>query len=674
MSAPKEIIVRLNKLKEAIEKYRYEYHVLDKSTISPEALDSLKRELVEIETKYPELATTDSPSQRVAGKPLPEFEKVAHKVSQWSFNDAFTEEDIRNFDVRVKKFSAARLNLGSEKRFNFDYVCELKIDGLKVVLEYEKGILSRAATRGDGKVGEDVTQNVRTIESVPLRLRRAVDVIVEGEVWLGKNQFQKLNIQQKKKGEPEFANPRNIAAGSIRQLDPKITASRHLEVFIYDLAQAENIPATQIEELKYLEELGFKVNKHRQLCQNVDEVISFWKEWQKRAPKEDYLIDGVVIKINERKGQEALGYTGKAPRWGIAFKFPAEQVTTIVEDIVFQVGRTGVITPVARLKPVSVAGSVVSRATLHNEDEIKRLDVRIGDTVILQKAGDVIPDIVQVVKELRTAKEKMFVWPKKITECGGDGKIERVDGEAAWRCVDKDSFIIQKRRFYHFVSKHCFDIEALGPKTIDLLLANGLISSYSDIFSLKRGDLLTLPRFAEKSADNLLEAVEQAKKVSLPKFLAALSIPQVGEETAIDLADQFQDFQKIAAVSFEELEKINGVGPKVASAIISWFAVWENKKLVGDLLKQVKIEKYAPPRSSGAALAGKTFVLTGSLKSLERDTAKQKIRERGGAVVESVSKKTSFVVVGENPGNKAVRAAAFGVSQLSESEFLKLIG
>src|SRR3989344_2492230 len=617
MSAPKKIIERLEKLKAAIEKYRYEYHVLDKSSISPEALDSLKRELVEIETKYPALVSVDSPSQRVAGRPLPEFEKVAHKVSQWSFNDAFTEGDIRDFDERVKK----RLNFSSDPRFSLysdlSYVCELKIDGLKVVLEYKKGILSRAVTRGDGKVGEDVTQNVRTIESVPLRLGRAVDMIVEGEVWLGKSQFQKLNIQQKKKGEPEFANPRNIAAGSIRQLDPKITASRHLEVFIYDLAKSDELlPSTQIEELKYLEELGFKVNKHRQLCRNIDEVISFWKEWQGLAPREDYLIDGVVVKVNERKLQEMLGYTGKAPRWGIAFKFPAEQVTTVVEDIVFQVGRTGVITPVARLKPVSVAGSVVSRATLHNEDEIKRLDVRIGDTVILQKAGDVIPDIVQVVKELRTAKEKTFVWPKKISECGGDGKIERVGGEAAWRCVDKNSFIIQKRRFYHFVSKHCFDIEALGPKTIDLLLANGLISSYADIFSLKRGDLLTLPRFAEKSADNLSEAVEQAKRVSLPKFLAALSISQVGEETAIDLADQFQDFQKIAAVSFEELEKINGVGPKVASAIISWFAVWENKKLVGDLLKQVKIEKYAPPRSSGAALAGKTFVLTGSLKSL----------------------------------------------------------
>ena len=671
MSATKEIIERLEKLKEAIEKYRYEYHVLDKSSISPEALDSLKRELVEIEIKNLELVTPDSPTQRVAGAPLPEFEKVAHKVPQWSFNDAFTEEDIRNFDERVRK----RLNLESEKKFNLEYVCELKIDGLKIVLEYEKGILVRAATRGDGKVGENVTQNIRTIESVPLKLRRPAALIVEGEVWLAKSQFQKLNAKQKKQGEPEFANPRNIAAGSIRQLDPKITAARQLDVFVYDLASSgEPLPPTQFEELKYLEELGFKVNKHRQLCRNIEEVIGFWREWQKRASKEDYLIDGVVVKINERKLQEALGYTGKAPRWGIAFKFPAEQVTTVVEDIIFQVGRTGVITPVASLRPVSVAGSVVSRATLHNEDEIKRLDVRIGDTVILQKAGDVIPDIVQVVKELRTEKSHSFLWPKKIIECGGNGKIERIKGESAWRCVDKNSFIIQKRRFYHFVSKHCFDIEALGPKKIDLLLAHGLISSYADIFSLKRGDVLVLPRFAEKSADNLLEAIEQAKKVSLPKFLAALSIPQVGEETAIDLANHFKNFEKIAAGSFEQLEKINGVGPIVAKSIVDWFKDKENKKLVSNLLKQVTIEKFVPEVSAGGPLVGKTFVLTGTLKSLDRETAKQKIRERGGAVSETVSKKTSFVVVGDDPGSKAARAAALGVPQLSESEFLKLIG
>ena len=671
MSATKEIIERLEKLKEAIEKYRYEYHVLDKSSISPEALDSLKRELVEIEIKNPELVTPDSPTQRVAGAPLPEFEKVAHKVPQWSFNDAFTEEDIRNFDERVRK----RLNLESEKKFNLEYVCELKIDGLKIVLEYEKGILVRAATRGDGKVGENVTQNIRTIESVPLKLRRPAALIVEGEVWLAKSQFQKLNAKQKKQGEPEFANPRNIAAGSIRQLDPKITAARQLDVFVYDLASSgEPLPPTQFEELKYLEELGFKVNKHRQLCRNIEEVIGFWREWQKRASKEDYLIDGVVVKINERKLQEALGYTGKAPRWGIAFKFPAEQVTTVVEDIIFQVGRTGVITPVASLRPVSVAGSVVSRATLHNEDEIKRLDVRIGDTVILQKAGDVIPDIVQVVKELRTEKSHSFLWPKKIIECGGNGKIERIKGESAWRCVDKNSFIIQKRRFYHFVSKHCFDIEALGPKKIDLLLAHGLISSYADIFSLKRGDVLVLPRFAEKSADNLLEAIEQAKKVSLPKFLAALSIPQVGEETAIDLANHFKNFEKIAAGSFEQLEKINGVGPIVAKSIVDWFKDKENKKLVSNLLKQVTIEKFVPLVATGGSLAGKTFVLTGTLKKMERDVAKQKICQRGGAVSETVSKKTSFVVVGAEPGSKVARAAALGVPQLSESEFLKLIG
>ncbi|MEK7088423.1 MAG: NAD-dependent DNA ligase LigA, partial [Patescibacteria group bacterium] len=616
--------------------------------------------------KNPELVTPDSPTQRVAGAPLPEFEKVAHKVPQWSFNDAFTEEDIRNFDERVRK----RLNFESEKKFNLEYVCELKIDGLKIVLEYEKGILVRAATRGDGKVGENVTQNIRTIESVPLKLRRPAALIVEGEVWLAKSQFQKLNAKQKKQGEPEFANPRNAAAGSIRQLDPKITAARQLDVFVYDLASSgELLPPTQFEELKYLEELGFKVNKHRQLCRNIEEVIGFWREWQKRASKEDYLIDGVVVKINERKLQEALGYTGKAPRWGIAFKFPAEQVTTVVEDIIFQVGRTGVITPVASLRPVSVAGSVVSRATLHNEDEIKRLDVRIGDTVILQKAGDVIPDIVQVVKELRTEKSHSFLWPKKIIECGGNGKIERIKGESAWRCVDKNSFIIQKRRFYHFVSKHCFDIEALGPKKIDLLLAHGLISSYADIFSLKRGDVLALPRFAEKSADNLLEAIEQAKKVSLPKFLAALSIPQVGEETAIDLANHFKNFEKIAAGSFEQLEKINGVGPIVAKSIVDWFKDKENKKLVSNLLKQVTIEKFVPEVSAGGPLVGKTFVLTGTLKSLDRETAEQKIRERGGAVSETVSKKTSFVVVGTEPGSKFDKAKKLGVKTLSEEEF-----
>jgi DNA ligase (NAD+) len=674
----KEIIDRLKKLKETIELHRYNYHVLDKVTMPEEALDSLKGELLKIEEQYPELVTPDSPSQRVGGKPLPEFVKVKHKVPQWSFNDAFTEEDIREFDARVKRFLKQRSDLSSDLRSdlggNLTYDCELKIDGLKIVLEYEKAVLVRAATRGDGEVGEDVTQNVKTIESVPLRLTKPVGVIVEGEVWMGEKNLNELNQERKKKGEAIFANPRNAAAGSIRQLDPKIAAERKLDNFIYDLsASSEKLPPTQIEELKYLAGLGFKVNKNFELCKTIDEVIAYWKKWQKKSRSEDYWIDGVVVKINERRIQEALGYTGKAPRFGIAFKFPAKQVTTVVEDIILQVGRTGVVTPVAVLRPVSVAGSVVSRATLHNEDEIKRLDVRVGDTVILQKAGDVIPDIVSVVKEMRTGKEKPYKFPVNVPECGGGGRIERIPGEAAWRCVAKDSAIQHRRRLYHFAGKRCFDIDGLGPKVIDLLLDNNLINSAPDIFDLKKGDLLALPRFAEKSADNLVKSVEKARKVTLPRFLFSLSIPQVGEETARDLAGHFGSLPKISAAPAAELEKISGVGPVVANSVAGWFADKNNKKLVAALLKRVIIEKAENPAKSGGPLAGKVFVLTGTLSSISRDSAKEKIRALGGEVSESVSPKTSYVVVGENPGSKLDKAKELGVQILNEAEFLNLI-
>lgn len=532
----------------------------------------------------------------------------------------------------------------------------------------------KAATRGDGEVGEDVTSNVRTIESVPLRLSKPVDVIVEGEVWMGEKNLNKLNKARQKQGEPLFANPRNVAAGSIRQLDPKIAASRKLDNFIYDLsASSEKLPETQTEELKYLETLGFKVNQNFELCRTVDDVIEYWKKWQKKSRSEDYWIDGIVIKINERRIQEVLGYTGKAPRWGIAFKFPAEQVTTIVEDIILQVGRTGVVTPVAVLRPVSVAGSTVSRATLHNEDEIKRLDIRIGDTVILQKAGDVIPDIVSVVKEMRPNNSKAYKFPMNVPECGGDGRIERVPGEAAWRCVAKDSAVQHRRRLYHFAGKHCFNIEGLGPKIIDLLLDNNLINSAPDIFDLKKGDLLALPRFAEKSADNLLESVQKARKVTLSRFIFSLSIQQVGEETARDLAGHFRDLDKIAEATGEELEKISGIGPKVASSVAAWFGEKNNKKLVAELLKRVKIEKVEAAAQSGGPLSGKVFVLTGTLKGMERDAAKEKIRSLGGEVSESVSKKTSYVVAGENPGSKLDKAKELGVQVLSESDFLDLI-
>ncbi len=668
--APPEVLERLKKLKETIEYHRYNYHVLDKEEISAAALDSLKDELSKIESEYPELITSDSPTQRVAGEPLPEFKKVRHVVPQWSFNDAFTEEDIRAFDERVKRF----LKKETGKDVAPEYTCELKIDGLKIVLEYEKGFLKRAATRGNGVVGEDVTMNVRTIETVPLKLREPIDIVVEGEVWMSKSGLEKLNKERAKRGEALFANPRNVAAGSIRQLDPKLTAARPLRMFVYDVAKYEKEIPSQKEELEFLQKLGFYVNPHFKVVKTVDGVLDFWQEWQKKAPKENYLIDGVVLKVNKKEYQDALGYTGKAPRFAIAFKFPAEQVTTVVEDIILQVGRTGVLTPVAELRPVSVAGSTVSRATIHNEDEIKRLDVRVGDTVILQKAGDVIPDIVKVVTEMRTGKEKVFVFPEYVEACGGDGKIERSPGQAAWRCVNKNSAAQQRRKLYHFVGKAAFDINHLGPKVIDVLLDNNLISSYPDIFTLKKGDLMELPRFAEKSVDNLIESIEKAKKVTLPRLVVGLSIPQVGEETAYDLATHFKIIDKLSNASYEELESMNGVGPIVAKSITEWFKDKANQKMLSKLVSEITIVKDPAivPQGSGK-LRGKTFVLTGTLESMSRDDAKKKIRALGGDVSGSVSKNTSYVVAGAEAGSKEDKARELGVTILSEAEFLKIL-
>ncbi len=674
--ASKEVVERLAKLRQTIEHHRYLYHVLDREEISAEALDSLKDELVKIEAQYPELVTPDSPSQRVAGEPLPEFKKVPHKVAQWSFADAFTEEDIVAFDERVKKM--LRQALGKDVLPT--YAVELKIDGLKVVLDYVDGLLITAATRGDGRIGEDVTANVKTIQSVPLRLKENIDVIVEGEVWLGKKGLAKLNKERARAGEVVFANPRNAAAGSIRQLDSKIVAERELQTFIYDIARMENdTTETQIDELELLQKLGFKVNNHFKKCDTLAQVISFWKEWQKRAPKEDYLLDGVVVKVNEKKYQEILGFTGKSPRFAIAFKFPAEQVTTTVLDIKLQVGRTGVITPVAVLRPVSVAGSVVSRATLHNEDEIKRLDVRIGDTVILQKAGDVIPDIVSVVKEMRTGKEKVFEFPEFVAECGGDCRIERVPGQVAYRCVNKNSASQHRRKLYHFASKKAFDIDGLGPRIIDALLDENVISSFEDIFTLKKGDLIDMPRFAEKSVDNLLNAIEKARQVTLPRLIISLSIPQVGEETAHDLAKHFKSIAKLADASFADLEALNGVGPIVAQSVRDWFDDKNNKKILKNLLDNVEVVADTLPTVSGqlsgasSAVAGKTFVLTGTLSSMDRDEAKEKIRALGGKVSSSVSANTDFVVAGENAGSKLDNAEKLGVKVIDEAEFNNMV-
>jgi len=663
---------RYEKLIKAIEHHQYLYHVLDKPEITDEAYDSLMRELLDMETKNPELISPLSPSQRVGGAILKEFKKVKHEVRQWSFDDVFDFEELKKWEEKIKRMIDKEPSLKSEK---IEYCLELKIDGLKVILTYKNGEFVQGATRGDGQVGENVTENLKTIKSIPFFLQEKVDLIAVGEAWMNKKELEKINDERKKAGEAVFANTRNAGAGSIRQLDPKITARRKLDTFIYDLDKISGVdlPKTQGEELGLLKKLGFKTNPYFKIVGSVAEIEKYYEEWGKKKDKMEYGIDGMVIKINSRKIQEVLGYTGKTPRWGVAYKFAAEQVTTVVEDIVLQVGRTGVLTPVAHLTPVRVAGSLVSRATLHNEDEIKRLDVRVGDTVVLQKAGDVIPDIVQVLVDLRTGKEKAYRFPQFVADCGGDGKIERVPGQVAWRCVNKDSFAQKRRKFYHFVSKKAFDMDGCGPKIIDVLLDNNLIADFADIFSLKKGDLLSLPRFAEKSVDNLLASVEKARKINLSKFLVGLSISQVGEETAIDLAKHFGTLDKLRIATFEELQNLNGVGPIVARALVDWFADDNNQRLLDKLLKEVIIEKL--PVSSGTKsqkLNGQSFVLTGTL-SISRDEAKEKIRALGGDVSESISTKTTYLVAGEKAGSKLGKAQKLGVKVLTEKEFQDLI-
>ncbi len=659
---------RLVVLRKTIERHRYLYHVLDQSEISPEALDSLKRELVDIETAYPELVTPDSPSQRVAGEPMKEFQKIRHTVPQWSFNDAFTEEDMHEFDARVKRF----LQTAYGRAVTPSYTCELKIDGLKVVLTYKNGTLETGATRGDGTVGEDVTSNVRTIESVPLTLAESLSLVVEGEVFMPKHEFDAQNKERAKRGEELFANPRNIAAGSMRQLDPRIAAARKLEIFVYDVAEfGDKTPKTQVAELELLRKLGFKVNSHFKECKDMHAVIAYWKSWQNKKDKQDYWIDGVVVKVNEKEYQDAIGYTGKAPRFGIAFKFPAEQVTTVVEDIQLQVGRTGVVTPVAHLRPVSVAGSVVSRATLHNEDEIARLDVRVGDTVVLQKAGDVIPDIVYVMKEMRTGKEKPFVFPTYVEDCGGP--VERIPGQAAYRCVNKNSFAQKRRKFYYFVSKKGFDIDGCGPKVIDALLDAELVGNFDDLFTLTLGDVLSLPRFAEKSAENLITSIDKARTITLGKFLTALSIDHVGEETAHDLADAFGDVKKIRTGTFDDFNAIYGVGEVVARSLADWFADTHHSALLERLLTHVRIQNPEKTAQKKGKLVGKTFVLTGTMPTLGRDEAKARIRAEGGEISESVSAKTTFLVAGENAGSKLAKAKSLGVKIVDEKELVRVL-
>jgi len=664
---------RIEKLRQEINHHRYLYHVLDKQEISDAALDSLKHELDELERKFPELITPDSPTQRVGGKPLDEFKKVQHKSPMLSLTDAFLFEEIQDWETRNKKLLPLETKL--------DYYAELKIDGLAVALIYKKGILWKGATRGDGKIGEDVTENLKTIEAIPLRVnlenfsqsiqkKVAEELEVRGEIFMKKADFDQLNEIQEKNKQPKFANPRNAAAGSIRQLDPKITASRKLSFMAYSLV-TDLGQKTHQESHELLEALGFRAGTNlNQYCPDLQAVEKYHSEVNKKRNSLPFWIDGIVININDQQTFGRLGVVGKAPRGAIAYKYPAEQATTVVEDIQVQVGRTGALTPVAHLKPVRVAGSTVARATLHNEDEIKRLDVRIGDTVIIQKAGDIIPDVVKVLSKLRTGKEKKFKMPVTCPICGS--KVIRRTGEVAYYCSNKNCFAIQKEKIYHFVSKKAFDIEGLGPKIIDQLLENNLIKDVSDIFSFTASDLEPLERFAEKSAANIIEAVEKAKKITLARFIYALGIRHVGEETAIDLANHFRTISRLQKASFDDLNKIYEIGEVVARSISDFFRDNRNLQLIARLLNQgIKIKE--PEVRKKTAASGKAFVVTGTLPSLSREEAKTKIREAGGKAASSVSPSTDFVIAGDNPGSKYEKAKKLGVKIISEKELLNLL-
>jgi DNA ligase (NAD+) len=584
-----------------------------------------------------------------------------------SFNDAFSEEDLEDWLERISKL------LKKEEREKIDFYCEPKIDGLAIELIYENNILKVGSTRGDGLIGEDITQNLKTIEAIPLKLREIKEklpktIVVRGEVFISKKEFERVNKEQKKKGLPTYANPRNLAAGSVRQLDPKITASRNLDSFCYDLI-SDLGQKTHQKEHEILKELGFKTNPYNKYCQNLKEIFEFHKEIQKKREELPYEIDGIVVTINDNKIFEKLGVVGKAPRGAIAFKFPLKQATTIVEDIKVQVGRTGALTPVAYLKPVKVGGVTISRATLHNEDEIKRLGVKIGDTVIVGRAGDVIPDIIKVLPELRTGKEREFKMPKKCPACGQ--KVIKPKGEVVLRCQNPDCFARKREYFYHFIQKGAFDIVGLGAKIVDRLIEEGLVEDPADLFLLKEGDLIPLERFAEKSAKNLIEAIQSKKEITLAKFIFALGIRGVGEETAQDLANHFGSLEKLKKATKEELQEILDIGPVVAGSIFNWFREKKNLEFLKKLKKVgIEIESLKPKVKR---LKGKTFVLTGTLETLTREEAKEKIRELGGKVSSSVSKKTDYLVLGKEPGSKYEKAKKLGIKIIDEKQFLKIL-
>lgn len=668
MKGNTEAVKRIKTLRKLVTHHQELYHTKDAPELSDEAYDSLVQELAALEAQFPGLVPGPSPLVRVGGSVSEAFAKVRHEVRQWSFDNVFDAEELRAWEGRVHRQLAAAKVTDAQP----GYVAEHKIDGLKVILTYTDGKLVRAATRGNGVVGEDVTHTARVIKDIPQTLKKKVDMVAVGEAWLSEQDFARINKARAKAEEPLFANPRNAAAGAVRQLDPQVTASRNVSFFAYDIDALQGVkcPETQKEELELLSVLGFRVNTHFAYCKSIEDVVAYYRMWEPKQHAQEYGIDGVVVKVDKVSYQEALGYTAKAPRFGIAFKFKAEQATTIVEDIALQVGRTGVVTPVAHLAPVRIAGSVVSRATLHNEDQIKRLDVRIGDTIVLQKAGDVIPEILSVVLELRPRGAKPYAFPKRVSECGGDGAIERIPGEAAYRCVVKDGGTLHRQRLYYFAGKHAFDIDGMGEKVIDALLDLGLVSSYADFFTLTEGDVMGLPHFKETASRNLTAAIRRAAIVPLERLLVGLSIPHVGSETARLVAEAFGTIERVRKASRAELEAVRGVGEIVAASLHDWMHEPLHVRELDALLKVISVQR---PQQAGSKLTGKTFVFTGTLPTLSREEAGARARAQGAHVANSVSKATDYVVAGSDAGSKEARARALGVPILSEEDFLKLL-
>lgn len=661
-----EAKIKIDELRSLLEKHRVLYHVHDSPSISDELYDSLMSELSLLEKEYPEFDDKQSPTKRVGGDVLDHFEKVKHDIRQWSFDNVFSYEELLDWEDRnitiLRKAGIERLP---------SYVTEMKIDGLKVILTYVDGVLIRAATRGDGEVGEDITENIKTVKVIPLTLSEKISITVIGEAWMKKKDLDAINKEREKVGQALYANTRNLAAGTLRQLDPKIVAKRNIQIFAYDVEGG--LYKTQLEELEALERFGFLVNKDRLYAKTLKEVEGFYEKWSQKRTGEDYGIDGLVIKINERDIWDELGYTAKSPRAGIAYKFPAEEVATKLKAITLQVGRTGAITPVAELAPVLVAGSVVSRATLHNGDEITRLDIRIGDTVALRKAGDVIPEIFEVFKELRPKEAVPFIMPTHCPECNSLLSKETVgkDTSVALYCKNKDCPAKHLEGLIHFVSKKGVNIEELGQKTVETFHDIGLITDFASIFRLQKIDMQGLEGFGEKSADNIIASIEKARTVALHRLLFALGIRHLGEQTAKDIAKHFQDFKMISSASYDELIAVEGVGEKVAESIVHYFNDEHTKMILEKLFKEITI--VSEIKKATGVFSGKTFVITGTLPTLSRDEAKEIIESFGGKVSSSVSAKTSYLLAGESAGSKLADATKLGITIISEEVFRSML-